>query len=335
MSIETPLRAAVIGCGRIGAGFSAPGSGTVLTHASAYDSSALTRLVAVCDADPDTAQATAERWNVAGWHTSVTELLEAVRPHVVSICTPDSTHAAIAEEVLRFPSVRGVLAEKPLATTASAAERIATLARERGVVLGVNYSRRWSEGIVEAARMIRSGRLGAVRAVAGHYANGWLHNGTHWIDLARMIVGEIVAARALRVRPAAEADDPSLDVELEFDDGATGVVLGHPGEGLSFFEMDVFCERGRLRLSDLAQTIDIDELLPSPTYAGFLQHSRVVSSQHPLGVVMLRAIEDLAARIEDGADPACTGEDGVAALRVAESVKRSCHAWDRLEVTAE
>ena len=46
-----PLRAAVLGCGRIGAGFSSQSSGAVLTHVSAYATSPLTELVAVCDAD--------------------------------------------------------------------------------------------------------------------------------------------------------------------------------------------------------------------------------------------------------------------------------------------
>ncbi|HUF09854.1 MAG TPA: Gfo/Idh/MocA family oxidoreductase [Rhodothermales bacterium] len=332
MKVDFPLRAAVVGCGRIGAGFSSPECGAILSHVSAYAASPLTELVAVCDTEAETARAAALRWGIPGSHRDVTELLEAAQPQLVSVCTPDATHAAIASRVISFPSVRGVLAEKPLATTALEAQRIETLARQRGVALAVNYSRRWAEGIRDMVPVLRGGQLGAVQTATGHYANGWLHNGTHWIDLARMLVGEVVAVRTLRAQPAPDPDDPSLAVELEFACGATGVVLGHPGEGLSLFEMDLICEKGRVRLSDGADAICVDELRPSQTFAGFLQHARLSSIRGGLAKALLNAVEDVANRINDGGAPACTGADGVVALQIAESARQSDGTWMRIEV---
>jgi predicted dehydrogenase len=332
MKVDFPLRAAVIGCGRIGATFSSPDPAAILSHVSACTASPLTELVAVCDRETTKAKSTAHRWQIPGCYQNVTDLLEAVQPEFVSICTPDATHAAIACEVLSFPSVRGVLAEKPLATTVTEAERIETLALEREVVLGVNYSRRWAEGIRELVTFLRQGRLGVVQSVTGHYANGWIHNGTHWIDLARMLVGEVAAVRTLRAQPSLDPNDPSLTVELEFASGATGVVLGHSGEGLSFFEMDVICEHGRVRLSDGAEAICIDELRPSQSFAGFLQFARTSSTRGGIAKALLNAVEDVARRVHDGGVPACTGADGVAALKIAESARRSDGTWGRLEV---
>lgn len=110
-----PLLAALIGCGRIGAGFDAPGTGVILTHASAYVASPLTELVCVCDLNLETARENARRWGAAAYFVSVPELLRTMQPAIVSICTPDPTHSEISEQVLAFPSVRGVLIEKPLA----------------------------------------------------------------------------------------------------------------------------------------------------------------------------------------------------------------------------
>lgn len=323
MTIESPLRAVVIGCGRIGAGFSDPSVGTTLTHASAYVASPLTELVAVCDTNAEAARLSARRWGVPDYHTHVRELLSAAQPEVVSICTPDPTHAETAEQILCFPSVRGVLIEKPLALTVAEAERTVALARDRGVVLAVNYSRRWAEGIRQAGKVIRQGRLGTVQSVSGHYANGWLHNGTHWIDLARMLVGEVVSVRALRLRMIESLNDFSLDAELEFIGGAKGIVLGHQRPGLSFFEMDLVCENGRVRLSEGAETIDMYELLLSTMFNGFFQYARVSSTLGGLDQAMLNAVEDVSRRICCGGSPACTGADGVAALRIAESARLS------------
>lgn len=325
-----PLRAALIGCGRIGAGFAAPSTGAVLTHAAAYNACALTKLVAVYDSNGDSARTCAEAWGVAGF-ADLDQMLEATMPDVVSICTPDGTHAMLADRVLNAPSVRGVLLEKPLALTISDAENTVRLAEKRKVVLAVNYSRRWATGIRAAAALVQQGRLGAVRTVTGHYANGWIHNGTHWIDLARMFVGEVTKVRVLRERESCHAGDSLLDVEIEFASGAHGIAFGHAGVGLSFFEMDLVCEFGRVRLSRGAEQIDIYELAPSPTFAGFFEHTPFSSTTAGLGRSMLLAVEDVALCVLEGGSPACTGHDGVAALRVAHAGLSARGSWMRVE----
>lgn len=315
----------MIGCGRIGAAFAAHGKGAVLTHAAAYGACALTELVAVCDVNVEAVGASAQAWKVEGF-TDLGEMLEAVMPEIVSICTPDDTHASLADRILQSPSVRGVLIEKPLALTIEDAEKTVRLAEKRGVVLAVNYSRRWATGISGVTTLLRAGRLGAVRSVTGHYANGWLHNGTHWIDLARMLVGEVASVRMLRKAPSCHEGDPSLDVEIEFVQGAHGVVLGHAETGLSFFEIDLICERGRVRLSRGAEQIDVYELASSPTFAGFFEHVPLSSSSAGLGQSMLMAVEDVALRVRDGGSAACTGSDGIAALRAAIAA-RDADGW--------
>lgn len=324
-----PLRAAVIGCGRIGAAFAAPATEDVLTHAAAYRACALTELVAVCDVNREIVTGCADVWNVVGFD-DVDEMLRVSQPEVVSICTPDETHAALSERVLRAHSVRGVLIEKPLAVTVQDAENTLLLAETRGVVLAVNYSRRWAAGIEAVATLLRKGRLGEVGAVTGHYANGWLHNGTHWIDLARMLVGEVTSVRMLQERASYHAEDPSLDVEFRFKRGARGMVYGHARTGLSFFEMDVICELGRVRLSQGAERIDVYELAPSPIYAGFSEHSPLSSSSAGLGQSMLSAVTDVALRVLHGGSAACTGHDGVVALRVAEAARHADGRWIRV-----
>ena len=111
------FRAAVIGCGKIGSVFADDPllAGDVYTHAEAYVRSPATELVAVCDRDADVAQRCGERWNVASF-TDVAETLYSADPDIVSICTPDETHYAIARLAIEAQSVRAILCEKPLAT---------------------------------------------------------------------------------------------------------------------------------------------------------------------------------------------------------------------------
>jgi len=49
------------------------------------------------------------------YRTDVAHLLAEQNPDIVSVCTPDATHADILYTVLKTTGVRAVLAEKPLA----------------------------------------------------------------------------------------------------------------------------------------------------------------------------------------------------------------------------
>jgi predicted dehydrogenase len=167
----------------------------VYTHAGAYAACPDTRLVAVCDADAARAARCAARWHVPDSFTDVGRMLDTARPELVSICTPDETHAGMLLQVLAADGVRGILMEKPLALSGQDAARLVRLAERRGVTLAVNYSRRYAPGHQRLAALVQAGRIGRLQAVTGCYGKGTLHNGTHWFDLLRWFAGEVVQAQ--------------------------------------------------------------------------------------------------------------------------------------------
>jgi predicted dehydrogenase len=137
------LRAAVLGCGWIGAEFRTDGPLGIYNHAAAYSACAHTDLVALCDTDPLKLNRAAERWEVKQCYTDAGELFANAQPEVVSICTPDATHFACIKAALSASSVRAILAEKPLALKQTEALELADLETRRGVKLAVNYSLRY------------------------------------------------------------------------------------------------------------------------------------------------------------------------------------------------
>src|SRR5207247_10170864 len=148
-----------------------------------------TEMVAVCDLDADVAKRCGERWNVASF-TDVSELLRAAEPEIVSICTPDETHYAIAGLAIEARSVRAILCEKPLATNVKEGEELVRLARDNGKLVAVAYIRRYAENMRSVRRLLDDRSLGPVRAVRGWYGKGVLHDGGHWFDLLRMRAAE-------------------------------------------------------------------------------------------------------------------------------------------------
>jgi predicted dehydrogenase len=208
-------RAAVIGCGWIGTAVADdPKAEGIQAHAAAYAACADTVLAGVCDVDAARAAHTARRWSPAQGFSDVATLLATVRPQIVSVCTPDATHAAVLAEVLASPDVRAVVAEKPLALGLVEARSLVELAKRRGITLVVNYTRRFSPSHRQAQRRIAAGEIGEVLAVTGLYTKGLLHNGTHWFDLARWLVGDIVRVQAWPGAGDPAGGDPTCPDDL-------------------------------------------------------------------------------------------------------------------------
>jgi predicted dehydrogenase len=311
------LRAAVIGCGKIGSEFAddprVPG---IYTHAGAYAACAATELAGVCDVDPERAERCAARWGLTAPFTDAAALLDRLHPDLVSICTPDATHASLLELVLRTPGVRGVLAEKPLALDLDTAVQLSALAAERGVVLAVNYSRRYASGHRAARDLIAGGGIGRVQTLSGFYTKGVRHNGSHWFDLARWIAGAIASVESFPAAPAYGVD-PTPDVRLQFVSGASAYLHGCAADAFTVFEMDVVATAGRVRFSEAGHRIDTYRTVPDPRYGGYTALQHESSRDGGLTDVLLAAVEDLVAAVDAGVAPRCTGADGVEALRIA------------------
>jgi predicted dehydrogenase len=314
------LRAAVVGCGAIGAGTGAahPDVG-VGSHAAAYAACPDTELVAVCDTDLARARACADRWGAPAVHADAGELIAAAAPELVSVCTPDGTHAALVALALRAPATRAVLAEKPLAGDARTAAELAARARERGVVLAVNHTRRFPPAFRALRAALADGAIGELQHVAGGYVAGLRHNGTHWLDLLRMLAGEPTAVRG-RDRLREGGPDPTLDAELALPGGASAQLAGLDARRFTHFEMDLVGTAGRVRIVESGHRIETLAPADDPRHPGHRALRLVDVATGALRDAALHAVADVARCVREGGEPACTGADATAALALAEAV---------------
>lgn len=307
-----PLRAAVIGCGMIGSRFADdPRVRGVYTHAGAYAACDEVRLAAVCDSDPERATACARRWGLQTGYTDLERLLAEVQPEIVSVCTPDETHLPILRTVLSADGVKAVLAEKPLAPRSEEAADIVHAARRRRVVLAVNYVRRYAPGHQRVKAALSRGDFGSIQAVGGLYSGGLLHNGTHWIDLVRWLVGEITSVQAF-----------GLDLQMQFAGGASAL-LHCAGDAFALFEVDIVGSAGRVRIVDSGHRIETYAVGDSPHYSGYRTLVPAGVEDGGLGDALPNAVKDVVECIRSGRAPICGGEDGLAAIRVVEAAHAS------------
>lgn len=310
-------RAALIGCGNIGSMYADdPLIKGVYTHAGAYTACAETALVAVCDHDIEKAQACAKKWMVDSVYTDLTKLLQEKRPQIVSVCTPDATHAKVIEQILTSEGVLAILAEKPLALHQVEAQHLVNLARERNVLLAVNYSRRYSVGHQKIKTILESGVIGSIQSVSGYYTKGLFHNGTHWLDLARWLIGDMIELRGFPVEQM-EKNEADVHAWLRFANGATGFLQALNANAFSLFEMDIVGEKGRIRIVDSGHRVEYFSVAPSPYYTGYQTLLKWQEVEGDMEDTLLHAVSDLVVSLRQNRQPICSGEDGLAVLNLA------------------
>jgi predicted dehydrogenase len=331
VSTSTPgdrprYRAVVVGCGRIGSSFAATARGQgVQSHAQAYARHERVELVGVCDSDPDRLAEAAELWSVEGGADAV-RLCRRLRPDIVSVCTPDASHAPLAQAILEEAPPRLLFVEKPLALSVEEGRRLLELAEHQGCAVAVNYLRRFSPGFQALARELHEGRHGRPLLARVLYGKGLLHNGSHAIDLLRLWLGEPEAATG---QPAVWGpdDDPTYAADLVFANDCRARLDAFDERVATVFEMDFFTERSRWRFWLGGSEWEFSEVRESPTYAGYRNYLPTGRGQtdprfaQPLADCLRHAVDNLVASLDGERALLCTGADGLAALTWAESIR--------------
>ncbi|HSG40999.1 MAG TPA: Gfo/Idh/MocA family oxidoreductase, partial [Thermoanaerobaculia bacterium] len=119
-------------------------------------------VVAICDADPERARATARHWNVPKAVGSIDELA-GLGIDVAHVLVPPDLHVPVARQLLTMGI--GVLVEKPVALSSAEARELQALADRLGLPLGVNHNNVWHPAFDRLLRYVRAGRVGKVEHV--------------------------------------------------------------------------------------------------------------------------------------------------------------------------
>ncbi len=147
----SPLGIGIVGTGNIAGGYARD----ALTHPEI-------RLIAATDLDSARAAAFAEEHGCRA-HALLDDLLADDEVDIVINLTVHHAHYEVTKQALE--AGRHVYSEKPLALTSAEARELVELAASRGLRLGCSPSTFLGEAQQTAAALIRSGRLGPVRAV--------------------------------------------------------------------------------------------------------------------------------------------------------------------------
>ncbi|WDF74904.1 oxidoreductase [Novosphingobium sp. KACC 22771] len=153
----------------------------------------------------------------------VAALLEHPGIDLVIVASPDEFHAEHA--IAALDAGKHAVVDKPFATSAADARRMAQAARESGKMLTAFQNRRWDADFLTLRRLIEDGRLGEIVHFESHFdrwrpvpaavwkearaGGSWLDLGPHLVDQALCLFGrpDAVTADLAALRPGAPAPD--------------------------------------------------------------------------------------------------------------------------------
>ncbi len=153
-----------IGFGVIGTGFWGR------NHARVLSELGNTRLVAVCDIDASRAEAVGGKLG-ASWCTSEDELFKMRDVEAVCICTPTTTHAAVASKAVKYG--KHMLIEKPIASTVAEAQSILQKADGKDIHVMVGFIERFNPALRGIKSVIERGDLGEVVLAFARRVGRW------------------------------------------------------------------------------------------------------------------------------------------------------------------
>lgn len=318
------LRALVVGCGSIGGGFDAPrpDDADPLTHAGAYRRDARFALAACADPDESRRRGFMQRWQVPAGFASLADVPGSERFDVISVCTPTARHA---EDLRHALSLRPklVFCEKPVSPTAAETEALAREYRQAGVLLAVNYTRRWDPEVARLREDIRQSRRGALRAAQGWYNKGLLNNGSHLIDLLLHLLGPLKVVRAGTPVEDHEAGDPSMPAWLEAAGGTPLQLACGNAADFSIFELQLLFSDAMVTMEDGGMAWRERRASASAHFAGYRALDAGARRAGGYGRALPAALDNIAGAIGRGVPLASDVATALATQRICEQVRRA------------
>jgi predicted dehydrogenase len=235
-SAERSLRVAVIGAGSM----------ANAVHYPSLASLPEVRLEGICDLDPQRLQATADKYGVARRYSDYRRMVEEVAPEAVyAIGQPHLMY-----DIWTWCLEQGLhlYIEKPFGLTLHQARALTYLAEKQSCITQVSFQRR-SCPLVTMLHAACRKRGPIVHALCRFYKNAptpflgardhMMDDGVHAIDTLRWMCGGEVTRIHSVTRHVGTPDANFYSAMIEFDSGATGLLVNSWTSGRRIFAVEM------------------------------------------------------------------------------------------------
>ena len=255
-------RTGIMGAGMIAQGFDKPGDKRVLSMAHAFIQVPNFKLGGFYDQDPCRAEEAEQKWDCPTTPRSRDKWLNSGWD-VIYIATPDECHGNDFRDALAHHP-RAILIEKPLATNSAEGVTLLEEAYRLGVIVIVDYPRRWHSATSKVAEFIRAGKVGIPVSAVFTVSGGVIHNLSHALDLFLAWWGDGWQV-SLNSRHGSVTCLTFSRGEVSFE----AIVIDQTAQLYYVFEMHIYCSQGKVELSYSPEIVELFYLKPHPAYPAY------------------------------------------------------------------
>lgn len=266
------------------------------------------------------------------------EMLDRIKPDYAVVATPTESHCEVACDVMRRKV--SVLVEKPIAKRVDEAERMIATAKAENVKLMVGHVERFNPAVREIKRRVEANDIGKLFQLHARRLSPFpariadvgviLDLATHDIDAMHYVTGSrVIRAYAETARKAHKSCEDMLSGLLRFESGEIGVLDVSWLSPKKLRELWVVGEGGTLVADYLTQDLYWykngrvnDTWAPATNFSGAVEGD-VIKSYIPKKEPLRIEHEEFLIAVRDATPSPVSGEDALAALRVALDLMRS------------
>lgn len=263
------IKALVVGLGNIGLRYDLETPGhTIMTHTRACQEHSRVQLIGGVEINDKTRAFFEDSTSLPAF-ASVADAVDAQgRPELIIISTPSVIRLDIVRQCLKFKP-KAILLEKPLGLSVAEGARIERVCRTKGVLLAVNYFRRFDPALNIVCRDIQKGRFGALIYASCVYTGDLLNAGSHYVDLFNWWFG--LPRRILNIIPSGQKLTFALDYQ-----GAP-VTFRAVDTMYGVGELDLFFAKKRIIFKDYCEAFHVFEMQRDPLFPAY---QRLATSKH-------------------------------------------------------
>ena len=287
-------------------------------------------LVAVCDLQEDKAKSIAEE-SGCDWTIEYGDLLDRKDIDVIGVYTSSGTHCDIAIDALN--AGKHVYVTKPMDVYTESCNRAIEVSEKAGLVLAVDFGRRYNDQFRKMERDIRNGAIGRIMMAdlrikwfrtqeyyEGGYPPGWRksrrteggsasNQGVHGIDLFMWLIGKIKDVYGVR---------RTLNHDMETED-ATAAIMNLEDGGIASI-VTTTCAS-----PPSGDTIEINGTKGSISWGKEAQEyeSKEEYAPESSGELGSNVIEDMILAIEKGVTPNVDCYEGRKSVELIEAIYTS------------
>lgn len=235
----------IIGGGAISCGYDSPEDSNILTHIHGALVHPSIKLDSVVETNEQQQFHIRDKWGEEfDIFSSTQEALDRYRSDIVVVATPTSTHLQIIKEIYSIYEPKLILCEKPIVMSLDELNELKSIQEQKSTKILTNYIRRFDPSLNKIRDFIQD-HTNIIHHFYGTFTKGFLHNGSHMIDLIYMLVGEIDNIEVINKNII------SQDIFGQFivkTDKCSGVISNINNNQLSLFEFTIYTDTAKIEI---------------------------------------------------------------------------------------